>query len=156
DGSAGNGDLIEGGSGSNIITGSAFADTIYADAPGAAAGDGGINLINAGAGDDSIFGVGGSHSEIHGQDGNDIIVAGDGSTVMVNGSPVHVGDLIFGENGTDSITGGAGDDTISGDAGNDTITGGGGNDLIWGGSPEFIPGSQTDFDYPTLFGLIYN
>src|SRR5579883_1848298 len=156
DASQGAGDTIYGGSGSNLITGSRQADLIYGDAPGAPDGNGGSNTINAGAGNDTVYGTGGSQNVIYGGAGDDLIYAGNGSNTTINGSIVHIGDLIFGQDGNDTIFGGSGNDTISGGAGNDSINGGDGADLLWGGDPAFIPGAQTTYDYNTLYSLIYD
>ena len=106
--------------------------------------DGGTNFIQAGAGDDVIYGIGGLKNTIYGGDGNDSITAGDS------------GDVLYGENGTDLILGGLGNDIISGGAGTDSLLGGGGNDLIWGGQAGVIASTSTEYTYTSLSALIYS
>ena len=60
-------------------------------------GTSGDDLIDAGEGSDTIYGLGGNDA-LFGWNGNDIIDGGDGD------------DWIFGEGGTDTLTGGAGND----------------------------------------------
>ena len=89
-------------------------------------GGGGIDDIDAGAGDDRIYG----------HEGNDIIKGGRGR------------DRLFGGSGNDDLDGGNDDDTLYGDysqenyrgaeepngtAGNDTLKGGRGSDKLYGG-----------------------
>jgi len=69
----------------------------------------GVN-VDAGGGDDTVYG---------GQ-GNDSFAGGDGA------------DELFGADGNDSIDGGAGDDDLGGDAGDDTVLGGAGKDYVQG------------------------
>jgi hypothetical protein len=107
-------------------------------------------LINGGAGNDTIrldltdnipgFVPITIPAEIHGGDGDDLIVGGRGSNT------------IFGEAGNDTIWGGAGGNYIDGGIGNDTLVGGAncynqlfgdaGADLLYGGS-----GSSTNVLY---------
>jgi|GEM_PF-7094993 len=79
-------------------------------------------------------------SEVHGGDGDDIIIGGSGDDVLYGG---HGEDAIEGNEGSDTIEGNGGPDTIKGgdgvdnlygNAGNDTIEGGEGGDFIWGGT----------------------
>ena len=60
-------------------------------------------------------------SNIHGEDGDDLLVGGAGR------------DTLYGDDGNDHLIGGAGDDKLSGDDGDDTIEGGLGADKIDGG-----------------------
>jgi Ca2+-binding RTX toxin-like protein len=70
------------------------------------------NIINAGAGNDTVWG----------EAGNDTISGGGGN------------DHLYGQAGNDTISGGSGDDFIRGNAGDDIITGDGGADIIFGGT----------------------
>lgn len=65
-------------------------------------------VVNAGAGDDTVFGG----------NGNDTLNGGDGNDSLVGGA------------GNDVLNGGAGNDTLVGGAGNDTLTGGTGNNTF--------------------------
>ncbi len=71
-------------------------------------------------------------SDIHGNDGNDLLSGGGGH------------DVLHGDSGDDVIIGGAGDDMLYGDAGSDTLDGGAGADYIDGGQ-----GSDDDVDQVT-------
>lgn len=51
--------------------------------------------------------------------------------------------VLYGGNGSDSLTGGSGDDTITGDNGADSLYGMGGNDVIHGGNaPDYLSGGD--------------
>lgn len=114
-----------------LIYGSAFNDRInVVDAsPGTAP-----LAINAGAGDDEIFGG----------NGNDRIDAGAGNdTVYALGGD----DLVRGEEGDDLINGDLGRDRLYGDAGRDTLIGASGNDRLFGGADPDILGGGNGNDY---------
>ncbi len=82
-------------------------------------GDELVNLLNGGAGDDSL----------HGLDANDVLLGDLGDDVLRGG----VGnDSLEGGNGNDSIFGEADDDTILISFGDDSINGGAGTDLLIG------------------------
>jgi len=82
----------------------------------------GIEVIKAGAGDDSIQLNGwDSGAEIYGLGGGDTIEGGAGA------------DHISGGDGNDYILGGTGDDTLDGGDGDDTVEGGVGSDVLTGG-----------------------
>jgi Ca2+-binding RTX toxin-like protein len=54
-------------------------------------------------------------------------------------------DLLFGDDGNDTVLGGWGNDTINGDAGSDSLVGGVGDDLIYGGlGSDTIHGDKVD------------
>ena len=94
-GGAVGGRVINGTSGRNNLVGTPYAD-----------------LINCGAGNDTVRGGG----------GNDIINCGPGR------------DRVFGGPGNDRIGGGSGNDRLAGNSGNDRLGGGRGNDRLTGGS----------------------
>ncbi len=71
----------------------------------------GDDVINAGDGNDRVFGGG----------GNDTIDGGQGQ------------DRLFGGDGDDTLNGGDGDDRVFGEDGDDTLVGGPGNDRLRGG-----------------------
>jgi Ca2+-binding RTX toxin-like protein len=71
----------------------------------------GIDIINAGAGNDTLWG----------DDGDDVLNGGAGN------------DTLWGGNGYDILIGGAGDDILNGEAGYDILNGGAGNDILNGG-----------------------
>jgi len=103
---------LNGEAGNDVLTGSAFGDSIT--------GGLGTDNIVAGAGNDFI----------QGGDDNDTIDGGAGAD---NASGDGGQDLITGGTENDTLDGGAGDDIITGDAGNDSITGGDNNDNLSGG-----------------------
>jgi Ca2+-binding RTX toxin-like protein len=86
------------------------------------------NQIEAGAGDDSIYGMGGNDVIIAGS-GDDDIGGGDGDDLIEGGDGI---DAIGGDSGTDIINAGAGDDSAFGGTGNDALYGGAGDDLLRG------------------------
>jgi Ca2+-binding RTX toxin-like protein len=82
-------------------------------------------------GDDKIIG-GLEGDEIDAGDGNDTVF-GDLINAVANSS-AYLNDIIKGGNGSDRIFGGEGHDLIYGEAGDDWIWGNNGQDRIWGGS----------------------
>ena len=92
--------------GTNIIVGTANADTINTTSP---------LPRRATAGSDCILGLG----------GNDLINGGDGSDYISGGAGA---DNLTGGNGNDQLYGGADGDTLNGSAGNDLLHGGSGTD----------------------------
>ena len=106
------------------------------------------DVVEAGAGNDTVFGLdgddklyGGNDNDtlmggngidrLFGDEGNDFLYGGDDVDILRGGAG---NDTIFGGNGNDAhISGGEGDDLIFGGAGNDLITGSEGKDIIFGG-----------------------
>lgn len=87
----------------------------------------GDDLLQGGAGDDSIYGFTGNN-RLEGGDGNDQIVAFLGSNAIDGGGG---NDILIGGAGTDQIDGGEGDDTLFGAAGDDVLRGAEGNDVYF-------------------------
>jgi Ca2+-binding RTX toxin-like protein len=136
----------------NVI-GSAFNDTLSGGANTVAT----ANLLDGGAGNDSLLGGGGNDTLIGGL-GNDTLVGGDGSdTASYAGTTgsvvVNLSTAVFasglgnvaanrsaGAAGLDTLTtienviGGDGNDTIVGSAAANVLTGGAGNDVLVGGA----------------------
>ena len=109
----------------------------------------GFDTIWAGAGNDVVLDDGTSEGdEVHGEEGNDLIVTGNGNDIIKAGAGNDIvnaqggDDFIFGEDGDDYIAGGgAGADFIDGGAGDDILSGGDGNDQIIGGDgADFVLG----------------
>jgi Ca2+-binding RTX toxin-like protein len=111
-------ELIMTGRGSDLIRGNDFDNFIY-----------------PGAGNDTVYGMGGhdligldstsavERKTVYGGEGNDSIsMSGQGQA------------SVFGENGNDTINGGSGADVLDGGAGFDQISGNSGNDTIRGGT----------------------
>lgn len=136
-------DLVKGGAGADTIAFGSGNDTVYGGAGNDLIDDianaqySGANLIDAGAGDDTVW-TG---------DGDDTLDGGDGA------------DLLAGEGGNDLLRGGSGHDVLAGDIGNDTMTGGTGNDTLFGGEGSDIatfsgPVTDYSFDYGSGGALI--
>ncbi|MCA9135160.1 MAG: hypothetical protein KDB00_00335 [Planctomycetales bacterium] len=90
----------------------------------------GRDLIFAYGGDD-IIDAGADSDLVYGGSGNDLILTGDGRNVS------------YGGNGDDTIIGGEGIDIIVGNAGNDVLDGGNGKSRIYGGDgDDFILGGD--------------
>lgn len=126
DGGTGN-NWIEGGAGNDLLTGSYGGN--YLDG-----GDGAdlilgypdlINVMWGGTGQDDFSGSG----EIHGEDGNDNVLAGMFDDTIWCGADE---DFVRAMEGNDLAYGEDGDDTLIGSEGDDTIDGGAGDDLLYG------------------------
>jgi Ca2+-binding RTX toxin-like protein len=119
--------------------------------------------IDAGDGDDTIYGDGGDDvldgksgaDHIYGGDGNDIIYGGDiddfldggaGDDIIYAGSAAGGTDVVIGGTGNDHLYGEAGIDEIHGDDGDDYIDAGGDTDLAFGdgGNDEMYGGDGHD------------
>jgi Ca2+-binding RTX toxin-like protein len=95
----------------------------------------GNDELNAGDGDDTVFGGGGADI-LQGGRGVNFLDAGSGDDRVYGG---QARDVIHGGNGQDLVEAGSGTDRVVGGAGNDTLTGGLGNDFF-----AFRPGSGHD------------
>ena len=102
---------VIGGSGNDVLIGSAIANTLE--------GRAGIDSIFGRAGNDTILG-GADGDFLFGELGDDDISGQSG------------GDDLFGGNGEDTLRGDGGDDVLHGDDGNDRLLGGGGEDELFG------------------------
>ena len=86
------------------------------------------NTINAGGGNDTVWGDGGNDT-IEGGAGNDFLNGGLGNDVITD---IGGDDFIRGDDGDDRLSGGIGLDAVFGGAGNDTMFGGFGADALNG------------------------
>lgn len=94
----------------------------------------GLRIFRSEVGNDALF--------VHGQAGDDRIIAEDGVEMSIGlvlagneGSDFLTGaGLLLGGSGNDFLVGGGSDATLRGGSGEDTLIGGGGNDSIDGGS----------------------
>ncbi|WP_299546303.1 calcium-binding protein [uncultured Tateyamaria sp.] len=158
-------DILFGGAGDDLLSGSAGHDTI----------DGGVgdDMLRGGSGNDELHGGegadnlgGGSEDDLlRGGDGADTLDGGSGNDALNGGAGT---DRLIGGSGNDALNGGAGHDelrgssgadVLNGDAGDDTLGGGSGNDDLNGGagSDRLIGGSGSDSlngaaDADTLIG----
>lgn len=91
-----------------------------------------IGEINAGAGNDRVYGSNGDDT-ILGDAGNDRLYGMDGADDLSGGAG---NDLLYGGSGNDELSGGAGNDRMEGGSGDDLFTfgEGGGSDVARGGS----------------------
>lgn len=98
------------------------ADISRADADGSAVyvlpAQGTPNYVDAGAGDDTVYGGYGNDVLIGGLD-NDTLYGNSGIDSLYGGAG---DDKLYGENGNDFLQGGAGTNTIDGGAGTDTLS----------------------------------
>ncbi|MFT4936963.1 MAG: Ca2+-binding RTX toxin-like protein, partial [Pseudoalteromonas distincta] len=138
------------------ISGTTFSDVVT--------GNSLDNVIDSGAGNDSVTGQDGADrlnggeglDFIHGNAGADSLSGGDGADIVLGGKD---NDFVHGNAGADNVSGDLGDDTahggqetdlvhgregndvVSGDAGNDTVRGGKGDDRVFGGlGDDFVSG----------------
>ncbi|MFN8161011.1 MAG: calcium-binding protein [Solirubrobacterales bacterium] len=114
---------LDGGDGSDSITGSSFRDRI------SQGNDGGGGPIAAGAGNDRLVGDSGKDS-LKGGPGRDTLLGLEGSDSLTGGGGE---DAASGGDGADRIDGQVGADRLSGDSGRDVVRGGPGNDALFGG-----------------------
>jgi len=125
------GSFVSGAETGDTLTGYALAEQFY--------GNGGNDLVAAGAGNDVVIGGDGADS-LRGDDGVDWMQAGTGNDSVSGGDG---GDNLYGEagddtlsggDGVDAVLGGEGNDVLLGDAGNDYMEAGSGNDSLLGGA----------------------
>ncbi len=150
--SFGEGQVIRGTAGDDVISGSILADVICGlQGNDTISAGGGFDKVFGGAGDDRISGATGNDRLVGGP-GNDIINAGPGNDRVLGGPGA---DVINGGNGEDRLAGGTGNDIINGgrfadellgNQGRDQLFGGDGNDILRGGLwiDSLDGGAQTD------------
>ncbi len=116
---------------SETILGSNLADSIDAGAGNDIVyGRGGDDIINGRNGDDTLYGDEGN-DKISGGNGNDSLYGGSGNDNLSGGEG---NDILAGGTGDDLLFGDAANDQLYGNDGNDWLTGGAGNDLLKGGA----------------------
>ena len=105
----------------------------------------GEDFIDAGSGDDVVFGGGADdfidggegNDELQGNGGGDVIYGGAGDDNILGEGPATIeadgDDYLFGEQGNDRIGGDGGNDFIDGGEGGDELQGNSGDDFIYGG-----------------------
>jgi Ca2+-binding RTX toxin-like protein len=127
-GGRGDGDVLDGGAGRDVISYAARTTgvTIALDEsmPSGEPGEGdkvtGFEVAEGGAGDDLILGTDVAET-IDGRAGADTIRGAGGD------------DVLIGSRGNDDLAGGDGADGLAGEAGDDRLSGGAGNDALYGG-----------------------
>jgi Ca2+-binding RTX toxin-like protein len=105
------------------------------------AGSNGTNIIHGSSGDDIICG-GNGKDEIWGEAGDDELYGGNGKDDLSGYDNEHDGDpggidiedddILDGGKGKDELTGGPGNDTLIGGKGKDNLDGGYGDDIVMG------------------------
>jgi Ca2+-binding RTX toxin-like protein len=102
------------------------------------------DVILAGPGDDTIYGMGGNDT-VCGGEGDDTIYGGRGNDALFGEGG---NDTLYGERGSDDLDGGAGEDQLFGATGNDELNGGPGNHdtLFSGPGDDSLSGGEGDFD----------
>ncbi|MGB7317244.1 MAG: choice-of-anchor L domain-containing protein [Planktotalea sp.] len=111
-------------------------------------GEEGDDTILGGAGADSLDGDGGSDS-IDGGTGNDTLIGDNGNDTLSGGAD---DDEIYVSSGDNLIDGGSGSDDIFAGTGNDTIDGGTGADVMAGAGGDDIFTLNDDFGADTISG----
>jgi len=165
EGSTGEGDILVGTPGDDVLTGSGGRDSIFGGAGNdTISGRGGPDTLMGEDGDDIILGLGGpdlmsggaGNDDMQGHGGPDVmdggagddIISGGGAPDTINGGEGN--DDIYGGGGPDLLNGGPGNDSIHGEGGPDNIDGGPGNDTIYGdGGPDTIDGGAGN---DTIYG----
>lgn len=120
---------------------------------------GGANIVDAGAGDDTVAYWANVANTLEGGSGNDLLIAALANTpYFVVDAEGNIDDgnlsdlsgfeyfMVYGSRGQDFISLGAGDDTAHGDRGDDTIYGNDGNDSLRGnaGNDQLFGGAGDD------------
>jgi len=129
--------------GSESVTGSAFADSLVGDANvNALSGGSGNDVLEGGAGDDELDGGAGSDTAVLAKAGGSVTVdlvagtaSGHGADELVSIESVvgsSFDDTLLGSGTRNNLRGGGGNDRVSGRLQGDRLLGGGGNDRIQG------------------------
>lgn len=133
-------DGVNGGAGSDTLTGSDAADLFDGGAQNdMLSGHGGADSLLGGSGRDTLTG-GAGEDRLEGQDGADLLQGGEGSDRLFGNAArdaLHGGsgdDRLKGGLAGDELRGGAGDDWLNGGRGNDWLRAGRGNDTLEGGT----------------------
>jgi Ca2+-binding RTX toxin-like protein len=131
--------VVRGGTGDDVIPGTAAADTYYGmGGNDTLTGEGGNDTLYGGDGNDNLQGGAGSDT-LHGDAGDDTLSGGSENDTLSGGigaDQIDGGDgddILTGGDGGDTVIGGFGNDSMNGNAGTDTLTGGDGNDTMNGG-----------------------
>ena len=110
------------------------------------------NFIDAGEGDNVVFGGIGADIILAGS-GNDIIYSGGGADIIDAGDGNNI---VFGADDADFITAGAGVDQLYGNGGDDNLFGGAGNDSLNGGAGnDILSGEESTAGDETVAGNVY-
>ena len=142
-------DKILTGSGADVILGDngsvVFANGVLVSMETMESTFGGGDLIDAGEGDNVVFGGVGADDITTGA-GLDVILGDDGLATFAQGKLVRVTTKNESVAGDDTIRAGDGDNVVLGGSGSDTITTGSGADLVFGdnGAVDFLNGVRLE------------
>lgn len=143
-GTDGERDTLEGGADTDLLFGDDVLDFLSDTTPGGRdeiSGHGGIDLLFGCGGDDVLSGQD-DIDLVAGNGGDDIIKGNDGRNVTIGNTTIHLGNLLLGNRGDDTVTGGKGIDIIFGNPGRDTLEGDAQIDLMFGGAgPDVMRGA---------------
>lgn len=139
--------VLDGGSGNDILIGDKGNDTLYGDiGDDIIYGGKGSDTINGDEGEDILVGGEGSDEIVGGRD-NDILIAGETTLSanaiknMVTSGTIDLSEFETTKMENNTLSGGSGNDVLIGDIGNDEIYGETGNDIIFGGKGnDFLDG----------------
>ncbi|MGI3170899.1 calcium-binding protein [Pseudooceanicola sp. C21-150M6] len=106
------------------------------------------DLVLAGAGNDTIFGVE-QVDRVRGGDDDDLIYGGNGDDALFGDAD---NDEIYGEVGNDKLYGGDDQDVLYGGSGDDRMFGGYGDDTLYGGSGDDVLYGDADNQYEGASG----
>lgn len=144
---------IHGGSNSSRIDVSRVTPENFTNLPASGTG---VILVQAGDGDDTVFGSSfsdilqgeGGADRIFSNGGEDSIYGGAGADILTGSEGTQT---LEGGDGDDILRGGEGDDTLRGDADDDQLFGDAGDDMIYGGDGADRLDGGLGF-YETLYG----
>lgn len=135
------------GSGDDLISGDGavvvMAANVVTSATSRASQGGAGDVIDAGAGDDTILGGAGA-DQINGGDGDDHILGDFGAADLTVGTALTSLDIT--EGGDDTIEGDLGDDIVIGGAGVNSFSDDGGFNVVVGGSADLSAGGVLTID----------
>jgi len=133
-------DVLEGGEGDDILDGGGGSDTAsYAHASGAMEIDLGSNFVAGPDGSDTLISI----ENVIGSEFDDVIFGDDGPNTITG---LGGNDNLFGFDGADTLDGGEGHDFIRGGLGADTLIGGNGDDFLNGQDGDDIMDGGAGFD----------
>jgi Ca2+-binding RTX toxin-like protein len=140
-------EVIGGTNAANLIQAGGGNDAVY--------GEGGNDTIFGGENDDHLNG-GDGNDEIWGEVGFDRLRGNDGNDTIHGGSDDDQlfgndgNDVLFGDNGFDGMAGGNGNDTMYGGNQDDAMLGGEGHDVMYGGNGD--DGIDGELGNDVIFG----
>ncbi|MEL6233711.1 MAG: calcium-binding protein [Pseudomonadota bacterium] len=124
-------DVLYGGTGADMLSGSAGHDLLYGDTDADSLfGGSGADILYGGLDDDHLSG-GSEDDALYGDAGADMLEGGSGDDQLSGGADA---DTLMGGSGDDGLSGGSGADLLEGGSGADDLSGGLHDDRLYGGS----------------------